>query len=435
MTDTPFLNRRLPFILTLAVLGTTLFSWFNLNSWCIILLVGCRLFTGRPLANVKKAFSDKLFLAWLIFFLIDTAGFLYTHNAVTQGKTITKEATLVAVAFVFCAGRFADTRSFNRLLTGYYCLMVAASFYCLGVAFHNYRQTGDPSVFFYHLLTRPISQNAVFFSVFVVFGLVFLLAPGGAPLADRLSLNGRRIWRLALALFMLGMVLLLNSKLILVITLLVLLHALFRKYSFRKNRAVVLVFCAALVSAIVVLALTDNPIKSRYLDMAAGDLALVRQKAFNEGIYFNPLQLRILEWRFANEIMTARRAWLFGVSSGDSQDLLDQKYIATHMYIGNPADGPNRKIRGFIGYNFHNQYLETLVRSGIIGLAVLLGIFGLLFVRAYRHGTPQAWFVILTIAVFFIPEAPLTMQHGVFFFCFFPLLALQDLHDKEKPAE
>jgi hypothetical protein len=29
----------------------------------------------------------------------------------------------------------------------------------------------------------------------------------------------------------------------------------------------------------------------------------------------------------------------------------------------------------------------------------------------------------LIVAVFFVPEAPLTMQHGVFLFCFFPLMA------------
>jgi O-antigen ligase len=115
---------------------------------------------------------------------------------------------------------------------------------------------------------------------------------------------------------------------------------------------------------------------------------------------------------------------LVGVSPGDSQELLDDKYVAADMYIGNPADGPHRKVRGFIGYNFHNQYLETLVRSGLIGLASLVVIFVLLFADAHRLGTREGWFVVLTLAVFFIPEAPLTMQHGIFLFCFFPLLLL-----------
>jgi O-antigen ligase len=94
------------------------------------------------------------------------------------------------------------------------------------------------------------------------------------------------------------------------------------------------------------------------------------------------------------------------------------------MYIGDSTQGPDRHIRGFLGYNFHNQYLETTVRSGLLGLAALLAIFVALFAAARRHGTREAWFVILIIAVFFIPQAPLTLQNGVFLFCFFPLLAL-----------
>jgi O-antigen ligase len=139
-------------------------------------------------------------------------------------------------------------------------------------------------------------------------------------------------------------------------------------------------------------------------------------------MYFNALQLRLLEFRFAYEILEERKAWVFGVSPGDSQALLDEKYVATNMYIGDPAEGPHRKIRGFIGYNFHNQYLETLVRGGLIGLVSLMAIFVSLFAGARRLNTREGWFVVLTLAVFFIPEAPLTMQHGVFLFCFFPLL-------------
>ena len=94
------------------------------------------------------------------------------------------------------------------------------------------------------------------------------------------------------------------------------------------------------------------------------------------------------------------------------------------MYIGNPADGPDRHIRGFLGFNFHNQFLEVLVRTGLVGLASFLTIFLVLFSRAREYGIREAWWAVLTIAILFIPEAPLTMQHGVFLFCFFPLLAL-----------
>ncbi len=419
-----FLQKRLNFFLTVAVLFTTLFSWYNQNSWCIILLAACRLFDGKPLVNIRTAFSNKLFVAFFVFFLIEAAGFLHTHDPGEQGRVVSKDATLVAIAFVCCGGRFADGRSYRKLLDWYYFLLLAASVYCLVIAFRNYWVSGDTSVFFYHLLTRPISQNAVFFSVYVVFGLLFLLSPEGKPMAGRLSGRGRKVLRFSLGVFFLGMILLLSSKLLLVIALLILVSAFLQKYSYRKNKRVVLVTGSVLLLSVGILALTNNPISTRYRELAAGELAVVKQEKFNPGMYFNALQLRLLEWRFAFEIMNARGAWVFGVSPGDSQDLLNEKYVATNMYIGNPGEGPHRKVRGYIGYNFHNQYLETLVRTGLVGLASLLVIMGLLIAGARRHGTKEGWFVVLTIAVFFIPEAPLTLQHGIFLFCFFPLLAL-----------
>lgn len=404
----------------LLVIVTTVFSWFNVNSWSIMLLVLCRLLSGDPRISVKTAFRNGLFLAFLLFVLIESAGFLHTHHFREQANLVSKDATLVAIAYVCCSGGFADPGSWKRLMTGYYIIIVAAVLYCLAVAFRNYLATGDTSVFFYHSLTRPISQNAILFSVYVCFALLFALSPDAGPAPGLRA--PRQLIRGLLAGFYLGALVLLDSKLLLVISLLIVLQALFRKFSFRANRLPLLVAGLALLAGVFLLALTDNPVSRRYRELAAGDLGVVRQERFNPGMYFNAVQLRLLEWRFAGEILAARNAWVFGVSPGDSQALLDNKYEATRMYIGNPADGPDRKDRGFIGYNFHDQFLETTVRDGIVGLLSLLFIFGLLIRQAARNGTAESVFVVATLLLLFIPESPLTMQHGIFLFCFFPLL-------------
>jgi len=415
-------QKRLYFFSLVGVLFTTLFSWFNANSLCIMLMVISR-FLYHPVTGLKTAFSNRIFLTFLAYCLIGATGFLYTHDTVNQAKTVSREATLVAITLVWAAGEWPSEKAYQKLLTWYYGLVVASSGYCLLIACRNYRLTGDGSFFFYHSLTRPISHNAVFYSVYVVFGLLFLLSPSGKPIVRGLSERGTKVLRGVIAAFFLGMILLLSSKLMLVIALLLVIHALLRRYSFRRHKWIILGAGACLVTALSLLAMTDNPISKRYRDME-GDLALVHQRVFRPDQYFNPLQLRLLEWRFAGEIMRDHHSWLFGVTPGDSQDLLDTTYVHMHMYVGDPKDGPNRHIRGFIGYNFHNQYLETTVRSGLLGLAALLFIFAALIAAARLHGTRESWFVILILAVFFIPEAPLTLQHGVFLFCFFPLLAL-----------
>src|SRR3984885_7793332 len=101
----PFLQKKLNLLITLAVVATTIFSKFNVNSWCIILLVLCRLADGGPVRAVKAAFSNRYFLAFLALFLLDATGVLFSHDQGAATRIMEKSATLVAISFVFCGGK------------------------------------------------------------------------------------------------------------------------------------------------------------------------------------------------------------------------------------------------------------------------------------------------------------------------------------------
>jgi len=419
-----FLARRPVYLLMVAVLFTTIFSWFRINTWCIIPLLACRLWMDGPKNTLRTAFTNKLFLAYFIYCVIGAAGLVYTHNPTAGANLVAKDATLTAMAFIFFAGPFADAREYRKLITAYSLIVFAASVYCLAVALAHYLHSRDRGIFFYHDLTAPIGQNAVFYSVYVLFAMQFLLSPEGNPELTFLSAGAKKWYRIFLTAFFLVMIVLLSSKLILVLALLMLVNFFIKNlYSARNRRWLVLAALAA-AGLVVVLVASDNPVRRRFEVMARGEIKPPPRNEINIITPFNALQLRLLEWEFAVEILNEHHAWIFGVSPGDSQDLLDQKYVDNHMYIGDPAEGPHRKARGYIGYNFHNQYIQTLVHSGVIGLASLLAIVVLLIGIALKWKTKEARFTVLTLLIFFIPEAPLTMQHGIFLFVFFPLLLL-----------
>jgi O-antigen ligase len=422
-----FLDKNINFLAILAVLLTTLFGWFRLNSWSIILLVLCRLLDGNPVSNIKTAFANRIFLAYFILTAIGAAGFFYSYNLAAQANAVSKECTMVAIAFAFCAGPFADQQRYRKLFTAYCLLLLASSLYCLVVAGGIYLKLKDTNYFFYHLLTTPISQNAVFYSVYMLFGIVFLVSADGGPLVGRLSPRSWKRFRYGLLIFFLGMMILLSSRLMLVILLLILAGNFARRYSFLKHKAVYLIAGSVLVATVGFLVVKDTFIRGRFLELGNGDMNFIHRDEFSPDTRLGSRDSRLIQWRFAVEILNIHHAWLFGVSPGDSQDLLDQKYIAAHMNIGNPAEGPRRHNRGYLGFNFHDQFVETLVRSGLLGLAALVSVFIVLFAAVSASGTREAWIVLLTLTAFCIPEAPLTLQHGVFLFCFFPPLVLSRL--------
>jgi O-antigen ligase len=402
------LKRILHFYLLLAVIGTTLVSWFQLNSILIMLLTGyCLWCDGDPLSKVKAAFSDGRFLAFFILFLLEVGGLLHTHNLFTGWKHVESKATLVAIPFIICTGPFSDGPDFRRLMWAYCRLLAGVCIWCLGSACVQYLRTGDAGEFFYHALTESLDANAVFFSGYVLMALLFLLSSGAR--------KGKG--RIGLLVFFTGMLVLLASKLLLL--LLVVIYAVYL-WRYRKTmpgwRSWGLALC--LLLGTVLLASTDNPVVRRYKDIFFKERTEDRRSVVH---LFNGLSLRLFIWRAADDILHEHRAWVFGVSAGDSQDLLDEQYYRVGMN------------EGFLGYNFHNEYIELLVSSGIFGLCVFLGAIVLLCWSQRSRAGLEGWFAIVVILLLACTESSLEMQQPAFLSCFFPLMAWRNKSRTGRP--
>jgi hypothetical protein len=433
-----FLRKKIHFFLVLAVIATTLFSWYNVNSWFIILLLLSRLLDGPPLRSVKRAFSDKFFLAWFSIFLLELLGLLYAHNMPDAWKHIESKATLVAIPFVLCAGPFTDRAGRHRLLSAYSLLLFAICLYCLCIAVFHYNREKDPSVFFYHTFTECIGVNAVFFSGYVITALLFLLShplhlsfasappalssPSRPFISSTSPLPGLRIFRIALVVFFIGIMILLSSKLLLALLIIMLFSFLAGKRSLRLNPAPFLGLGLLVVMGTGMLVCTDNPVIRRYKEIGQGDIGLYRQDSFPPGTVYNGLSLRLLIWKYSCEILNKHHAWVFGVTGGDSQDLLNAKYNAAGLG------------KGYIGYNCQDQYIEELLRSGVVGLCVFLAACGVLIILAAGIGTREAWFTVTTVLILYLTESMLEMQHSTFFSCFFPLLLLPEMSAAPRPS-
>ncbi len=393
-----FLDKKPHFYLTLAVIATTLVSRLNLNSYLIILLVLCRLLDGSPRMALRTAFRNLFFWAYAIIFLIELAGLLYTHDLYAAWKHMESKATLVAIPFVFLAGPFTDFNGYRKLLNAYSWLLAAVCLYCLAMAVLEFRWQHDIKVFFYHDLTSAVGVNAVFFSGYVLIAILFLLFS--------VKVRGMRI---VLLLFFTGMMLLLASRLLLLLLAVVfIVYVIGRRLRNLKAAAWSLALLIAL--GLATLAFTDNPFSRRYQELRPGRVSNSIQREPISDARANGISLRLFMWRSAFQILQEHHAWALGVTGGDSRTLLDQKYLDAGLY------------QGFLGYNFHNEYIEVLVHSGLLGLTLFMFAVAALIAMARITGTLPAVFTTGLILLLCSTESALEMQHGLFLSCFFPLL-------------
>ena len=100
-----------------------------------------------------------------------------------------------------------------------------------------------------------------------------------------------------------------------------------------------------------------------------------------------------------------------GVGTGDVKDVLLQKYQEkgiTNAYL--------------LRLNAHNQYLQTTIALGILGLLVVLGCLFLPLYEALRQKNILVFLFILIVAFNLLVESMFERQAGIVFYSFFNAL-------------
>jgi len=134
--------------------------------------------------------------------------------------------------------------------------------------------------------------------------------------------------------------------------------------------------------------------------------------------YFNGVEFRLMQWKLVPEILNERKRWLVGVAPADAQTLLNEKYKQYKFYQGDP----NKGDKGYLDYNAHNQFLQCLLQSGIIGLLAFLWVCYELLRLAVKKKNPQLTACAALFILFCFTESVLQTQWGIVSFTLFPML-------------
>jgi O-antigen ligase len=150
-------------------------------------------------------------------------------------------------------------------------------------------------------------------------------------------------------------------------------------------------------------------------------------KQGNYDFYYTGVSLRIAIWKVCTDILREKRAWLWGVGTGDGQMLLDEKYRAYGFYTGNAAYNDT----GVMGFNAHNQYMEFLLCVGLAGLAAFLALLVGSGRAAMQSGQYPLAALLVLLAVSCLTESMFCRQKGVVFFMLF--YCLYAFHSETRP--
>lgn len=352
-------------------------------------------------------------LGLVVLFILHLAAFWYYPEKESGWFAVEKKFSLLAIPILWTLSRL-DWRKASEV----FFLCFSLGLFCSGIIMLGHSvwsvyETGELKWLFYHNLTYPLPISAIYYSWYLVIALFW-------PLNEMKMLTPKKV--IAMRVFFVLLLLMAASKLLVVLAIILGLVRLLDTHTRKKIKAKHAFLLAVAIGL-------SYPVISRFMELRSPHLELVTQDHFTYDSPFNGLNLRLIQWRFGLEILSDQRAWITGVGPVYKQALLNAKYEAYGMYTGNPELGDS----GYKQYNFHNQYMETLVSNGLVGLCCLLFIIFALIVP--RHTNQPGLFSSLMVIcfTFMLTESMLERRQGVVLFAFLTCAALKP--DATTPIE
>jgi O-antigen ligase len=360
---------------------------------------------------------NKSFLIWFTFgcflyFIIQTLTLIFTIN-VSNGLLIWQtDLGLIALPVAAFYSSEINHKSMGQMMKWYILILFSATIFALIHASSLYLHDHNTSVFFYHPLVQIYSNQAIQFSILVFVGILFLIE----EYSRRVNIKSRS-WTVILLVYFSVFLFLLTSKLIIIFYFLYIFYIIAFTGKFFSRRSYRITGAALIALIVAVVLISNNPLKKRMMQEVKGGITFIKQDKFNPGDYFTGIQFRLISWRFVYEILSENHHWLLGVSIGDAQDILDKKYRDENMFTGGSPDDKS----GYIGYHTHNQFLQALLETGIVGLlAFIFTCTGL--IRLARKSKNISLIVLVTLLLCnCFTDALLKTQYGIILFVFFPL--------------
>lgn len=371
------------------LLGIFIFLPFKVKPLVVIVLF---LFF---LNNIKRIKTLEHFYFFYVYFLIVLSTLIYTINLKTSIDFLVR-----ILPFLFVPAFFSilNKEELNHLKSKFIKIFIYSNFlYALIIwPYLYYVKLTTPLRTLDHLLSYityefyGINEHPIYISSYMSIAVVFLILN---------SAKKKMEWFILF--FLLMTLLLLTRKMIIITIFLIIFSRLLKFKSFNFSKILI---ATGFLIASSILTYFIPEIHLRFLELIKLD--------------FNNLSTstgtRFTAWQVAFDVFIDY--WQFGVSWGDSQDFMNKKYV-------------DLGLMEIININTHNQYLQILLSSGIIGFLILKIEYIKLFLANYKQNIYFTLTQIIFLSIFLV-ESYLERQNGIIFFVIITCLFIKKNDEK-----
>ena len=327
------------------------------------------------------------------FYLLYVLGMLYTDNFSAGAFELEKKLSLII--FPIFLGVFPLTRKqIAILLLCFIGACLSLLLYMLTNAVIKYFILDTSVYFFSGRLSQPGGGiHRAYFAMYLLFGIV-----SSIHLAQTIWRDYWWAFLLIILIFSI-IIFLLSARMCFIIYIILLFRYLYYFIFVQKKYGLGAV--AIVIFLLSMASIFHNPMMIDKLEQLYKNLDKGNTKRTTSSV-----NLRIMKWKCAWALYT-RQPWI-GVGTGDVSDELVKEYTRINFYWGIKDK-----------YNAHNQYLETALALGSVGLLFLIIMFAIPAVMALKHNYVLYAEFIFIFAGCCLAESMFNAQKGVVFYSLF----------------
>lgn len=372
--------------------------------------------------SIKKKIKFKKinFYSFLFFFIFAVISLIWSQNI---ERSFSKLIGFLPFILIPVWLSFFNSKIKYNLIFKYVGIVFAfISFGTILLAFFRFNSTQQITEFYYHKLASPLFTNAIYISILYLmiflFNLYLLIKKKEKiQIIDYITLTVLFFY-----------ILLLSSKLIAVLLFITTIIVGFSSFNLQfKTQKLTLSIILIMSLLTLFIIKSNNNISKRFDEILNIEKVkeVYSKNEFGDTYLWNGLNLRLFQLRAFYDIEKNDNFNSFlGVGLNNGQALLNERYKSYKLYTGKKWE----ENGGYLSYNFHNQYAQTLIELGVIGFLLLIYIFYGFFLNAKNNKNFLLFSVVFIFILVMFTESILVRQKGIMFFVLFPIIAIKIGH-------